>query len=51
MYIPNDNTQNHPLCRLQLGIESLNTQLNESNNQNLIKAPKVVKITKKKTLS
>ncbi len=28
MYIPNADIQNYPFCRLQLVIESLNTQLN-----------------------
>ena len=39
MYIPNDDTKN-----------VLNTQLNEPTNQNLIKVPKVIKPTNKKTL-
>ena len=30
MYIPNDDTQNHPLCILQLVVETFkHTQLNE----------------------
>ena len=42
VYIPNDDTQNYPLNRMQLMVESLDTQLKESNNQNSIKVPKVV---------
>ena len=40
MYIPNDDTQNYPLCRKQLVVETLDT-----NQSNLIKSPqgKVVK--------
>ena len=50
MYIPNDDTQNYPICRLKLVVETLDTQLNEPTNQNTIKVPKVVKPTNKKTL-
>ena len=41
MYIPNDDTQNYPLCRLQLVIEKFghSSQLNEPTNQNSIKVP------------
>ena len=46
MHIPNDDTQNYPLSRLQLLAK---TQLNEPTNENLIKVPKVVKSTNKKT--
>ena len=45
MYIPNDDPQNNPFCRLQL-----DTQQNEPSNQNSIKVPKVDKTTNKKTL-
>ena len=38
MYIPNDATQNYPLCKLQL---------NEPTNQNSIKVPNVIKPTNK----
>ena len=47
MYIPNDDTQKYPFCRLQLLVK---TQIKEPNNHNLIKVPNVVKPTKKKTL-
>ena len=50
MYIPNYDSQNYPLCRLQLVVKRLVTQLNEPTNQNLIRVPKVVKLSKKKTL-
>ena len=43
----NDDTQNNPICRLELMVETL---LNEPNNQSLIKVPKVVKQTNKKRL-
>ena len=39
MYIPNDDTQNYPFCRLQLVVETLDTQLNEPTNQNPLKVP------------
>ena len=45
MYIPYDDTQNYPLCRLKFVDLSLGTRLNEPTNQNSIKAPKVVKPT------
>ena len=48
MYIPNDDTQNYPLFKLQFVVETLDTQLNEITNPNSIKAPKVVKPTYKK---
>ena len=45
MYISNDDTQYYPFCRLQLsGWNVLETQLNESTNQNTIKVPKAVKM-------
>ena len=50
MYISNDDTQNYPLCRLQLVVERLETQLNEPTNQISIKVAKVIKSTKKKTV-
>ena len=43
MYIPNDDTQNYHFFRLQLVLESF-------GHSNLIKVPKVVKPTNKKTL-
>ena len=43
MYIPNDATQNYPFIRLQLEVETLDTQPNELTNQNSIKFPKVFK--------
>ena len=46
MYISYDDTQNQPFCRLQLVVD---TKLNESNNQNSMKFPKVVESTNKKT--
>ena len=50
MYIPNNDKQNYPFCRLKLVVETLYNQLNEPNNQNQIKIPKFVKPTNKKTL-
>ena len=50
MYIPNYDSQNYPLCRLQLVVKRLVTQLNEPTNQNSIKVPKFVEPSKKKTL-
>ena len=34
MCIPDNDTQNYPCCRLNLWLKQLNTQLNESTNQN-----------------
>ncbi len=51
MYILHNYTQNYPLYKLQLVVESLETQVNEPAKQILIKAPKVVNSTNKKTLS
>ena len=45
MYIPNNDTQNYPFCRLQLVVENLNTQLIEPTNQHSIKVLEVVKPT------
>ena len=50
MNIPNDDTQNNTLDRQQLVVKTLDTQLNEPTNQNLVEGPKVVKLTNKKTL-
>ena len=50
LYIPNDETQSYPSCRLQSVNLTLYTQPNELTNQNLIKVPKVVKPSNKKTL-
>ena len=47
MYIPNDDTPNYLFCRLQLVVE---TFVNEPTNKNLMKVPKVVYPTNKKTL-
>ena len=50
MYIPNYDFKNFSFYRLQLVVESLDNQLNESTNQNSIEVLKVVKPTSKKTL-
>ena len=53
MHIPNDDTRNHPFCRLQLVVKTfgpMDIQLDKPTNQNPIKVPKVVKPTNKKTL-
>ena len=50
MYIQNDDSQNYTFCRLQLVVDRLETQLNESTNQSSIKVPKIVKTTTIKTL-
>ena len=42
MYIPNDDTLNYLSFRLQLVVETLDTQLNELTNQNSINVSKVV---------
>ena len=45
MYIPNDDTQNYPSCRLQLAVETF-----ERSTSNSIKDTKVVKPIRKKFL-
>ena len=42
MYIPNDDKQNYPFCRLQLVVGTFK-HLNKLTNQNSIKVPKVLK--------
>ena len=49
MSSPNDDTQKYANCKLKLGIESLNTQLNETTNQILL-VQNVVIPKNKKTL-
>ena len=44
MYIPNDGTDNYPLYRLQIVVE---TKLNEPTKQNSVEVPKIVKSTNK----
>ena len=48
MYIPNDDAQNYPFCRLQIVVETFGQ--NEPTNQNSIRVHKVVQPTNKKTL-
>ena len=36
MYIPKDDTQNYPLCRLQFVVKTSEQTLNEPTNQNSI---------------
>ena len=50
IYITNDDAQNYPSCRLQLVVESLDTQFNEPTNQNSRKVPKVDEPTNMKTI-
>ena len=42
MYIPNDDTQNYPFCKLKLVVETLNIQLINPTDQNLVKVLKFV---------
>ena len=42
MYIPNDDSQNYPICKLKLVVETLNTELNKSTNQKSLKSPKLL---------
>ena len=51
MYIPNDKKQIIPSVDYYQWLKRLDTQPNEPRNQNLIKIPKVINITNKKTLS
>ena len=48
-YIPNDNTENYPFCRLKLKVKTFGHSINKPTNQNSIKVPKLVKPTNKKT--
>ena len=41
MHIPNDDTQNYPSVEYNYWLKRLNTQINESANQNSIKVLKV----------
>ena len=49
IYIPNDDTQNDPICKIYYWLNSLDTQLNRPTNQYTLKVSKVVKPTNKKT--
>ena len=44
IFTPNDDTQNYPVCRLQLVVKRLDTHFNGPTNQNSIEQ------TNKKTL-
>ena len=48
IYIPNDDTQNYSLCILQLVMKRLDTQFNESTNQNSLKVSKYLSERKRK---
>ena len=50
IYIPYDDAQNYPFCRLQLLVKMFDTQLNEPTNQNSINIPKVVEPMNKKMI-
>ena len=50
MYLPNDDTQNYPLCGVKLVIETLDTHLNKQTNKSSIKVSKLVKQMHKQTL-
>ena len=45
VYIPNDDTHNSLICRLDYWLKRLDTQLKESTIQNSLKDPKAVKAT------
>ena len=49
MYVPTDDEQKYPFCRLKLVVETFETQLNEPTSKNSIKVPKHVKPTNMKT--
>ena len=40
MYIPNDNTQNYSLCRLELVVETFGQSTQWTNQSKLNKSPK-----------
>ena len=43
MYIPNDDTQNYPLCKSKLGVKTFEQSTIWSNQSRFTKVPKVVK--------
>ena len=47
IYIPRDNTQNTPFCRIQEVVETFGLK---PTNQNSIKVPKIVETMIRKTL-
>ncbi len=47
-YIPNDDTQNYPFCRLQYVVETFGHSTKWTNQSNSMKVPKVVEPTNKK---
>ena len=49
MYIPYYYTQNYPICRLKVVVETFGHSILRPTNQNSISVPKVVKPTNKKT--
>ena len=49
MYIPNNVILNYSFCRLQLMVETFGYSTDEPTNQNLMKVPKVIESTNKKT--
>ena len=50
IYIPNDDTQNDPLCRLHLVVEAFGHSAEWTNQSEFYKFLKVVTPTNKKTL-
>ena len=48
--IPNNDTQNHPLCRIKLVVETFGNSTKWTNQSKFIKVNKVVKPTNNKTL-
>ena len=50
IYIPNNDTQKYPFCRLQSVIETIGHSTKWTNQSKFIKVPKVVKPTIKKML-
>ena len=42
LYIPNDDKQNAPFCRLQLIVQTFGHSINKPANQNSIKIPKLL---------
>ena len=50
MYIPNDDTQNYPFCRLKLVFKRFKNSTKRNIQSKFTLAPKVVLTTNKKTL-
>ena len=51
IYIPNDDTQNYPLCRLKIVVETFEHPTELINQSKFTEVPKVVEPTNKENVS